>query len=216
MNKNLVKTAIRLGVVIALVGWASWAIAGKPPQNTAHSCQVAVADAGNSILSDGLGVYTDGVDRTGARLWDMNNGVADHLYFAAEGSVRNLKLSIPGVTNGIQTCDSANLRPNLNSSQYQFYNELLVGESTADVDQNFGGTFACSFGTRNSYNVTYESPCIVITHGQHGNTGSNPLEWTIAADAACTAAVTQVEKGKVVGQWVNKQVPFQVTATELP
>jgi hypothetical protein len=219
MNRNLVRTATRLGAVIALVGLASWAVAGKPPQNTAHPCQVAVSDeAGNSILSDGFGVYTDGVDGTGARLWDMKNGVADHLYFIVENG-RSLKLSIPGVTTGTgQTCASANLRPNLNSDQYQFYNDLPVGMSTADVGQNFGGTFACSFGAgnRDSYNVTYESQCIVITHGEYGNTGSNPLEWTITADAPCTAAVTQVQKGKVVNQWVGQEVPFQVTATELP
>jgi hypothetical protein len=219
MNKNLVKTAIRFGAVIVLVGWASWAVAGKPPQNTPHPCQVAVADrVGDSILSDGLGIYTDGVAGTGARLWDMVNGVADHLYFGA-GSGRTLKLSIPSVTSGTQTCTAANLRPNLNTDQYQFYNVLPVGSSTADVGENFGGTFQCSFGSGNgtgSYNVTYESQCIVITHGQHGNTGSNPLEWTINADAGCTAKVTKVQKGKPDVTWSGLDVPFQVTATELP
>jgi hypothetical protein len=219
MNKNLAKTAIRFSAVIVLLGWASWATAAKPPQNTAHPCQVTVADrTGDSIRSDGGGIYTDGVAGTAARLWDMLPGVADHLYFAA-GSGRALKLSIPGVTSGTQTCTAANLRPNVNTDQYQFYNVLPVGSSTADVGENFGGTFQCSFGSGNgtgSYNVSYESQCIVITHGQHGNTGSNPLEWTINADAGCTAKVTKVQKGKPDVTWSGLDVPFQVTATELP
>ena len=129
------------------------------------------------------------------------NGVADHLFFQA-GGARKLKLSIPAVTGGVQTCNLGTLQPNVNASGYQFYNDLPGGSSTADVGQNFGGTFACSFGSggRDGYNVTYESQCIVITHGQHGNPGSNPLEWTVAADAGCIAAVTKVQNRKVVGQ----------------
>lgn len=219
MNKNPMTTAIRFGALIVLVGWASWAPAAPQPNNIAHACDVTVADrAGDSILSDGGGIYTDGIMGASARLWDMNNGVADHLFFQVQqGNGRVLKLTIPGVTGGTQTCAAGTLKPNVNVSGYQFYNFLPVGSSTAGV-QNFGGTFGCSFGSgnRDSYNVTYESQCIVITHGQSGNPGSNPLEWTIAAGAGCTATVTKVQNRKVVGTWVNQDVPFQVTATELP
>ncbi len=231
MNKNLMRRAILLGVLIVLVGWASWAPAAPKPTNVAHPCSVTLADrAGDSILSDGLGIYPNFADGAGARLWDMNNGVADHLYFAVGGE-RNLNLKIPGVTDdapgGVQTCDQAIFQPNVNESGYQFYNLLPVGSSTADVGQNFGGLFQCRFGpgNRNAYSVTYGSPfgtsgpppeCIVITHGQYGNPASNPLEWTLTADEGCTAAVVKVLNRKVVGQWVDVDVPFQLTATELP
>lgn len=213
MNKNPMTTAIRFGALIVLGGWASWAPAAPQPNNIAHACDVTVADrAGDSILSDGGGIYTDGIMGASARLWDMNNGVADHLFFQVpQGNGRVLKLSIPDVFSGTQTCAGATLKPNVNASGYQFYNLLPPGSSTTGA-QNFGGTFGCSFGSgnRDSYNVTYESQCIVITHG------SNPLEWTIAADAGCTATVTKVQNRKVVGTWINQDVPFQVTATELP
>lgn len=225
MNKNLMRRVIRLGALIVLAGWASWAPAAGPnPTNVAHPCDVTVADrSGDSILSDGEGIYTDGVDGTRARLWDMNNGVADHLYFEVGGSGRNLRLKIPGVTDGapggVQTCGLAIFQPNVNESDYQFYNELPVGSSTADVGQNFGGLLQCRFGpgNRDHYSVTYGSPfgtygppdeCIVITH-------TADKVWTLTADAGCTAAVNKVLKNKVVGQWVGVDVPFQLTATEL-
>jgi hypothetical protein len=210
MNTNLVKTAIRLGAVVALVSWASWAIAAKPPQNTPHACRVSVADrSGDSLLSEGLGIYTDGLDAQ-ARLWDMVNGVADHLYFLVDGSGRNLKLSIPGITNGVQTCSSGKLQPNVNASGYQFYNLLPIGSSTTG-SQNFGGTFGCSYGAHgwDAVNVTYESQCIVITH-------TADKMWTITADTGCTATVTKIQNRQVIGQWVGQDVPFQVQATELP
>jgi hypothetical protein len=147
----------------------------------------------------------------------MNNGVADHLYFQA-GGARTLSLSIPGITGGTQPCGSGVLQPNVNASGYQFYNLLPVGSSTADVGQNFGGTFKCSFGSggRDAYNVTYESQCIVITHGDYGNPTSDPHKWTVAADPGCTAGVTKVLNRRVVAQWVGQDVPFALTATELP
>jgi len=214
MNRLLMNKAIRLSVAMVALGWASWAIAGKPPQNTPHPCQVSVADrSGDSLQSDGVGIYTDGLD-TEARLWDMMNGVADHLYFVAPGgtpgSTRFLKLSIPGITNGVQACGTGILQPNVNSSGYQFYNLLPVGQSTSG-SQNFGGTFKCSYGPHDwdAVNVTYESQCIVITH-------TADKVWTITADPGCTAAVTKIQNRQVVGQWVGQDVPFQVQATELP
>jgi hypothetical protein len=210
MSKSLWKTAVRFGVVLALVGWASLATAGKPPQNTPHPSQVSVADrSGDALLSDGAGVYTDGLDAE-ARLWDMMNGVADHLYFLVSGNGRSLKLSIPGITNGVQSCGIGKLQPNVNSSGYQFYNLLPVGQSTTG-SQNFGGTFQCSYGAHNwdAVNVTYESQCIVITH-------TADKVWTITADTGCTAGVTKIQNRQVVGQWVGQNVPFQVQATELP
>jgi hypothetical protein len=209
MNKNLARRAIRLGALIVLVGWASWAPAApKPPNdgNVAHACQVTVADGpGNSITGDPGVVYTDGVNAE-ARLWDMGNGVADHLYFVAA-----LKLSIPGVTDGVQTCDLGILQPNVNVSGYQFYDDLPLYQSTTG-DQNFGGLFQCRFGSgnRDRYSVTYESQCIVITH-------TDDKLWTITAPdkaAGCTAAVAKVLKSKVVDQWVNQSVPFEVQAME--
>ena len=70
----------------------------------------------------------------------MANGVADHLFFQVSGSGRSLKLSIPGITNGVQPCNVGTLQPNVNSGGYQFYNLLPVGQSTTG-SQNFGGTF---------------------------------------------------------------------------
>jgi hypothetical protein len=224
MNKNLMRRAIQPGALIVLVGWASWALAAPKPTNVPHPCDVTVADRpGDSILSDGEGFYRDGEDGTGARLWDMGNGVADHLYFAAGGSVRNLKLSIPGVTGGVQTCASGIFQPNVNSSGYQFYNLLPVGSSTADVGQNFGGLFQCRFGpgNRDSYSVTYGPPfgeaerppygppCIVIAH-------TADKVWTLTADAGCTAVVTKHQRGNPDVTWSDLDVPFQVTAHELP
>ncbi len=209
MKKTLMKTAIRLCVGIGASSWTLLAVAAQPPQNTPHPSQVTVANrAGDSILSDGAGIYTDGVDAE-ARLWDMMNGVADHLYFQA-GGTRKLKLSIAGITNGLQTCDVGTLQPNVNSSGYQFYNLLPVGQSTTGT-QNFGGTFKCSYGPHDwdAVNVTYESQCIVITHTAY-------KVWTITADTGCTAAVTKIQNKQVIGQWVGQNVPFQVQATELP
>ena len=213
MNKRQIETTSRLSIALLLLGPASWATAGKPAQNTPHACQVAVADrSGDSLLSDGAGIYTDGVD-SDARLWDMMNGVADHLFFAVPGGShgsRVLKLSIPGITNGIQSCAVGTLQPNVNSSGYQFYNLLPVGQSTTG-SQNFGGTFKCSYGAHNwdAVNVTYESQCIVITH-------TADKVWTITADSGCTASVTKIQNRQVIGQWVGQNVPFQVQATELP
>ena len=204
------KKTSRVLVSMVALGWACWASAAKPPQNTAHACQVSVADrSGDALLSDGAGIYTDGLDAD-ARLWDMMNGVADHLYFQVSGRGRSLRLSIPGITNGIQTCATGTLQPNVNSSGYQFYNLLAVGQSTSG-SQNFGGTFQCSYGAHNwdAVNVTYESQCIVFTH-------TADKVWTITADSGCTATVTKIQNRQVVGQWVNQNVPFQVQATELP
>ncbi|MEP6801437.1 MAG: hypothetical protein ABJC07_05840 [Acidobacteriota bacterium] len=218
MNRNSMKTVIRLSIGMVALGWASLAVAARS-QNTPHPCSVTVADrVGDAILSDGHGVYTDGIDAE-CRLWDMAS-VADHLYFVAPGGVpqstRTLKLSIPGVTNGAEICGTGTLQPNQNSSNYQFYNLLAVGSSTNDVGQNFGGTFKCTSGI-NLWTITYESQCIVITHGQYGTPGSNIREWTITANGApCTATVTKSQNRKVVGTWINQDVPFQVTATELP
>jgi hypothetical protein len=203
MNPNRRGTAVQLGALITLF-WTSQVTAAPKPSNVAHPCSVTVADrAGDSITGDTGVVYTDGVNAE-ARLWDMTN-VADHLYFVAA-----LKLSISGVTDGVQTCNSGILQPNVNSSGYQFYNDLPVGQSTAG-EQNFGGLFQCRFGSgnRDSYAVTYESQCIVITH-------TADKVWTITADAECTARVTKVLRNKVVGQWVGQQVPFEVQASELP
>ena len=205
MSKNLIKTAIRFGSLIVLAGWSCWVTAAPRPTNVSHACEVTVADRpGDAITGDPGVVYTDGVNAQ-ARLWDMNNGVADHLYFVAP-----LKLSIPGVTDGVQACSTAILQPNVNNSGYQFYNDLPVGQSTTG-DQNFGGLFQCRFGSgeRDRYSVTYESQCIVITH-------TAEKIWTITADVGCTASVSKILRSKVVGQWVNQSVPFEVQATELP
>jgi len=214
MNRTLTRTTIQFCFGIATLSLAFPAVAGKPPQNAAHPSQVTVADrSGDSLQSDGAGIYTDGLDAD-ARLWDMMNGVADHLYFVAPGgtpgSTRFLKLSIPGITNGVQACGTGILQPNLNSSGYQFYNLLPIGQSTSG-SQNFGGTFKCSYGPHgwDAVNVTYESQCIVITH-------TADKVWTITADAGCTAGVTKIQNRQVIGQWVGQNVPFQVQATELP
>jgi hypothetical protein len=215
-KKTLLKPSLIL-TIAALGFFGGVVFAAPPPKNTPHPCSVAVGDRiGDSILSDGGGIYTDGVNAD-ARLWDMKNGIADHLYFQA-GGARKVSLSIPGVTDGIQTCATGTFKPNVNASGYQFYNDLPVGSSTADVGQNFGGTIGCNFGIagRDAYNVTYESQCIVITHGDYGNTSSDPLKWTVTADAGCTASVTKVLSRRVVAQWVGQDVPFQLTATELP
>jgi hypothetical protein len=214
-SKKILQVPILAIAATALLGGIL--SAAPPPKNESHACTVAVSDrAGDSILSDGGGNYTEGVDAA-VRLWDMKNGVADHLYFQAASS-RKVILSIPGVTGGAQTCDTGTFKPNVNASGYQFYNDLPVGSSTADVGQNFGGTFACNFGTagRDAYNVTYESQCIVITHGDYGNSSSDPLKWTVTADAGCTASVTKVLNRRVVAQWVGQDVPYELTATELP
>jgi hypothetical protein len=214
------KTLLVSSLILAIGATAlsSGALFAAPtPKNESHSCSVAVGDrVGDSILSDGGGIYTDGLNAD-VRLWDMKNGVADHLFFQAAGT-RKVRLSIPGVTNGIQTCSTATFKPNVNASGYQFYNDLPVGSSTADVGQNFGGTIGCSFGSggRDAYNVTYESQCIVITHGDYGNTSSDPLKWTVTADPGCTAGVQKVLNRRVVAQWVGQDVPFELTATELP
>jgi hypothetical protein len=213
-RKNLQISILALAPIVLI---SNPAFAEKPPQNISHPCNVAVGDRpGDSILSDGGGLYTDGVDAS-VRLWDMNNGVADHLYVQASGA-RTVKLSIPGITGGSQTCSTGTFKPNVNSRGYQFYNDLPVGSSTADVGQNFGGTFACNFGTggRDAYNVTYESQCIVITHGEYGNPLSDPHKWTVTADLGCTASVTKVLNRRVVAQWVAQDVPYELTATELP
>lgn len=214
MNKNLV---IRFLTVIVLVGWASWLIAGRP-QSREHAVRATVADGANSILSDGGGQYTGGVDAA-ATIYDFNPPAIDHLYFkVSQNNQRSLRLSIPGVTNGEETCKVGTLQPNQNTNAYSFYDVLPVGSSTADIGENFHGTFRCydSSTDRNGWTVTYEPQCIAITHGQYGNPTSNPLEWTFTADAPCTATVTKVVNRKVTDTWVNQSVPFQIVATELP
>ena len=143
------KTHLALSLILAVAGIllpSPTSLAAPPPKNESHPCTVTVGDRfGDSILSDGGGIYTDGLNAD-VRLWDMKNGVADHLFFQAAGT-RKVRLSIPGVTNGIQTCSTATFKPNVNASGYQFYNDLPVGSSTADIGQNFGGTIGCSFGT---------------------------------------------------------------------
>ena len=64
--------------------------------------------------------------------------------------------------------------------------------------------------------MTYESQCIVITHGDYGNTSSDPRRWTVTANPGCTASVQKVLSRRVVAQWVGQDVPFELTATELP
>ncbi len=223
MSRNLMRTTFRLCVGIVTFGWASLATAGKPAGNTAHPVEVTVADrAGDSILSDGGGKYTDGIDAEG-RLWDMVNTQRDHLYFqVSQKSGRTLKLSIAGLTaggtGGTETCAVGTLQPNQNDNNYQFYNLLPIGASTDQPDvsdptrSNFGGTFKCldSRG-RNGWIVTYVTQCIVIAHTAVG-------EWTVTMDGGaggCPAAVSKVKNGAVTAQG-NHDVPFQVRARELP
>ena len=62
MSRNWIRATLRLCVGIVALGWASLAAAAKP-QSTAHPCEVTVADrVGDSILSDGGGKYTEGID----------------------------------------------------------------------------------------------------------------------------------------------------------
>ncbi|MEP6767102.1 MAG: hypothetical protein ABJC61_00435 [Acidobacteriota bacterium] len=219
MSRNWMKTA-QLCVGIVAFGWASSLTATpKPLQNTAHPVAVTVANrTGDSIRGDGL-VYTDGID-AGARLWDMVNGVADHLYFQVDQKTngRTLTLTIPGLTNGTETCAVGTLQPNQNDNNYQFYNNYLfpIGASTDQPDvndptrSNFGGTFKC-LDSRGRYGwiVTYVTQCIVIAHTATG-------EWTVTMDGgSCPAAVSKVTNGAVTGQG-NHDVPFQVHAKELP
>jgi hypothetical protein len=217
MDKTLMKTVIRFGALVVSLGWASWLTAAKP-ESRAHAVQATVADrTGDSILSDGGGQYTDGVDAE-ARIWDFTPPAIDHLYFkVSQNQGRYLKLSIPDVTGGVETCQVGTLQPNQNSDAYSFYDVLPVGNSTADFGKNFHGTFRCYDNAgRNGWTVTYEPQCIVITHGQYGNPFSNPLEWTFVTDAPCLASVTKVVNRKVAGTWVGQSVPFQIVATELP
>ena len=220
MNTNLRGRKMRFGTLIVLAGWAPWASAAPKPTAVAHSCEVTVADRpGDSIRSDGLGAYLEGVDGTTARIWDMAS-VADHLTFWSDAggtTGRSLSLSIPGVTGGTQTCASGKLMPNRNANNYQFYNNLPVGSSTDmpsvedPLRSNFGGTFECYFGpgNRDHYQLTYESECIVIAH-------TADKEWTITADAGCQATVIRVENRKVKETTLHEDVLFKVTARELP
>ncbi len=213
MNKSFTRSVTRSCVGIVLLGWASWLIAvfGIPVRAT------VVGRVGDAILSDGGGEYTDGVTAA-AQIWDFNPPAIDHLYFqVSKHNKRSLKLSIPGVTAGVETCTVGTLQPNQNSNAYSFYDLLPVGSNTADIGENFHGTFRCyDSGGRNGWTVTYEPQCIVITHGQYGNPASNPLEWTFSADVPCVATVTKVVNRKVTDTWVDQSVPFQIVATELP
>src|SRR6266536_3848647 len=162
MSKNLMKTVIRFGALVVSLGWASWLIAAKP-QNRPHPVQATVEDrTGDSILSDGDGPYTDGVNAD-ARIWDFDPPAIDHLYFqVSQNQGRYLNLSIPSVPTGVVTCQVETLQPNQNSDAYSFYDVLPVGNSTADFGENFGGTFRCYDNAgRNGWTVTYESQCIV-------------------------------------------------------
>lgn len=219
MSRNWMRTAIQLCVGMMALGSASLAVAAGPPKNTPHPVKVTVADrGGDSILSDGKGIYTDGVDAAG-RLWDMMNGVADHLYFQVnQTSGRTLRLTIAGLTSGVETCAAGTLQPNQNDNNYQFYTLLPIGANTNQPDvmdptrSNFGGTFKCMDSRgRNGWIVTYVTQCIVIAHTALG-------EWTVTMDPGslgCPAAVSKVTNGAVTGQG-NHDVPFQVHATELP
>lgn len=222
MTNRFLRSVIWSSALVVPLGLASWLIAASG----AHPVRASVVDGGNSILSDGKGEYTDGVDGE-ARIWDFDLPGFDHLYFQVSpvnnSKKRKLNLSIPGVTGGVKPCENGILQPNQNSNAYSFYNLLPTGFSTNQPDpgdptrSNFGGTFRCyDKSGKNGWTVTYQSQCIVITHGQEGNTGSNPLEWTHTADASCLAAVTQWARGKLVDTWQDQSVPFQVVATELP
>jgi hypothetical protein len=188
--------------------------AERPPGNTSHPCVVTVGRVGDSILSDGKGPYIDG-ESAEARLWDMANGVADHLLFqvSQRRHGRSVKLTIPGLVNDL-TCEVATFKPNQNSDDYQFYNELLVGESTDDpgIQENFAGTITClDHRGRNGWTMNYQTQCIVIAHTGVGS-------WTVTADGGidgCPAAVSSVTNGAVTAQG-NHDVPFQLQATELP
>jgi hypothetical protein len=218
MNKDPMRFAARFCAVVVLLGGAYWLIAASG----AHPVRASVIDAGNSILSDGKGDYLDGVNGE-ARIWDFDPPAIDHLYFEVSSvnnsQKRKLKLSIPGITSGVETCEAGRLQPNQNSHAYSFYDQLGVGQSTADIGENFWGTFRCyDKSGKTGYTVTYDSvtPCIVITHGQYGNSGSNPLEWTHAADGSCKARIEKFVNRRLVGTWVDQSAPFQIVATELP
>lgn len=214
------KTILALSLILVIVAMAlSSAVvfaAGKPAGNTPHPCVVTVGDrVGDSILSDGLGSYTNSTTSE-ARLWDMVNGVADHLLFQVDQRKhgRNVKLAIPTLIDNL-TCFAATFKPNQNDSDYQFYNQLPIGASTDEPDpldpdrSNFGGTINCLDARgRNGWLLNYQVQCIVIAH-----TGAG--QWTVTADSGCLASVSQVTNGAITPLG-NYDVPFQLQATELP
>ena len=213
-KKSVLVSSLALAIT-AVVVCSTPVFAAKPPGNTAHACSVTVADrVGDSIRSDGAGLYTEGTSAE-ARLWDMNNGIADHLYFQVNqrNHGRSIVLTIPGLVTSL-ACAVATFKPNLNSDDYQFYNELPIGKSTddPDVQQNFSGDIRClDSRARNGWIITYQTECIVIAHTGVGS-------WMVTADGGvdgCPAAVSKVTNGAVTAQG-NHDVPFQLQATELP
>ena len=209
MNPSVMKTAIRLCVVISVLGWASLAVAGKPT-STAHPATVIVIDAGNSIQSDSPTLsnasYTEGDPGIAARLWEFTD--FSHLNFEVQKKRgRFLRLSIAGVTGGTVSCGDGWLKPNQNADRYDFYHQLPIGASTNDINENFGGTFKCDpwpAGSSTAYFITYP-PCIVIEHTGVGF-------WRMTAPAVgCDALVTV----NGVTQAGTYPVPFQLDVDQL-
>lgn len=212
--------ALSLILTFAAITLSSAAIFAAPPKNISHPCDVTVGDRpGDSILSYNGNTYSNGTTAE-ARLWDMVNGVADHLYFQVDPrrhQGRKIRLSIPTIAEfagGPQDCQTATFKPNQNDDYYQFYNALPIGKTTDDPDiqENFKGDITCldSRG-RNGWIVTYQTQCIVIAHTGVG-------AWTVTADGGvdgCPAAVSKVTNGAVTAQG-NHDVPFQLQATEFP
>jgi hypothetical protein len=138
-KKTLLKPSLIL--TIAALGFFSGVVfAAPPPKNTPHPCSVAVGDrVGDSILSDNGNTYSNGTTAE-ARLWDMVNGVADHLFFQVDPrrhQGRKIRLSIPTIAEfagGPQDCQTATFKPNQNDDNYQFYNALPIGKTTDDPD----------------------------------------------------------------------------------
>jgi hypothetical protein len=217
MNKNLMRSFIRLCAVIVLLGWTSWATAvpkPAPPPSHDHAAEVTVTNnLGDSIRGDG-GVYTDGVDGTAARIWDFDPPAADHLHFQVEEKFtgRVLRLEIPEA--GVDAvCKVGRLKPNESPIGFQFYNDpaFPIGDSTSG-SENYGGTFKCTTDNRGKtgwfvhWNPSDE--CIVISHTGDG-------QYSFTAGAGCAADVSAIVNGTVQPPLGAYDVPFQVVATEI-
>lgn len=222
MKTNLMKTATQLCAVIVLVGWASWATASPkppvPPPSHDHAASVTVSNnVGDSILGDG-GVYIDGTSGVAARIWDFGPPAPDHLHFEASQN-RFLSLVIPDQpglpAGGVNAqCRVGRLKPNESPIGFQFYNDpnFPVGDSTSGPE-NYGGTFKCTTDTpgKTGWYVHWNpsDECIVISHPA-ANT------YTFTAAAGCAADVSRIVNGSVQAPLGAYDVPFQVSATELP